>query len=108
MMEVRATALVDAAVAAGERCVGERGVESGATGPSAEWLRAARIVAAYRDRYRIVADGPVLGAPAVMAAQRLDEARAAAAAREDRRIAANVPASPEARGVAGERRALAL
>src|SRR5699024_9621990 len=42
---------------------------------AAAWRRAARVVAAYRDRYRITDDAP-LGAPPVSEAQKIDAARA--------------------------------
>ncbi|WP_062078798.1 hypothetical protein [Demequina globuliformis] len=92
LMEARAAALVDRAAVAGEQWVRGLGFEPGAPSPSAEWVRSARIVAAYRDRYRATGDGPTLGVPAVTAAQRIDEARAAAAVREAHRIAAAAPA----------------
>lgn len=108
LMEARAAALVDRAVAAGEWWARSLGLQPEASSPSSEWERAARIVAAYRDRYRVAGDGPTLGAPAVTAAQRADEARAAAAVREARRITAGVAASSGSRVVAGESRSLAL
>ncbi|WP_062389920.1 MobF family relaxase [Demequina iriomotensis] len=106
LMEARATAMVDAAVAANEAWVRELG--PGTATASAEWRRAARIVAAYRDRYRATTDGLALGAPACSAAQRLDEARAVAALREARRIAQRAASAHEPRSVAGESRAHAL
>ena len=45
---------------------------------AATWRKAARVVAAYRDRYRITDDAPI-GAPPESAAQKIDAARARAA-----------------------------
>src|SRR5690606_36300445 len=45
---------------------------------AATWRKAARVVAAYLDRYRITDDAP-LGAPPESAAQKIDAARARAA-----------------------------
>ena len=42
---------------------------------AATWRKAVRVVAAYRDRYRIIDDAP-LGAPPESAAQKIDAARA--------------------------------
>jgi hypothetical protein len=50
----------------------------------AGWMRQARVVAAYRDRYGITSDDP-LGPPATSVAQQLDHARAQAALDRARR-----------------------
>ena len=55
---------------------------------AAAWRKAARIVAAYRDRYRITDDAP-LGAPPESAAQKIDAARARSAFDKVRQLVAD-------------------
>ena len=54
----------------------------------AKWRKSARIVAAYRDRYRITDDAP-LGAPPESAAQKIDAARARSALDKVRQLGAD-------------------
>lgn len=98
LMEARASALVASAVARDSAWLRELGKEPREPSAAASWRRQARIVAAYRDRYRAGGDGPALGAPAVGAAQRIDEARAWAALQHARRIAVEA-AEPTQRSV---------
>ena len=52
------------------------------------WRRSARVVAAYRDRYRITDDAPI-GAPPESAAQKIDAARARSALDKVRQLVAD-------------------
>ena len=55
---------------------------------AATWRKAARVVAAYRDRYRITDDAPI-GAPPESAAQKIDAARARSALDKVRQLVAD-------------------
>jgi conjugative relaxase-like TrwC/TraI family protein len=55
---------------------------------AAAWRKSARVVTAYRDRYRITDDAP-LGAPPESAAQKIDAARARAALDKVRQLVAD-------------------
>ena len=65
------------------------------------WRKAARVVAAYRDRYRITGDAP-LGAPPESAAQKIDAARARAAL--DRMLLLSAQSTPLEAGLNTVRR----
>lgn len=80
LIEARADAVLDEAVAGSARWV--PGLGDAPTDPraAATWRQSARIVAAYRDRYQVIADAP-LGAPPESTAQKIDRARAEAALR---------------------------
>jgi len=88
LMEARASSLVAAAVAVDAPWLRALGEEPREPSVSVAWRRQARIVAAYRDRYRVADDDPMIGSPAIGAAQRIDEARASAAIQQARRISA--------------------
>lgn len=78
LIEARATALLDAAVSESEEWIVVLGKQPKPERAAQMWRRAARTVAAYRDRYGI-ADPLPLGAPAEGDAQKVDAARARAA-----------------------------
>jgi len=94
LMEQRASALVESALASGAHWIASlRRIPSDAR-PAAEWRSHARIVAAYRDRYGVFEDD-ALGAPANSPNRRMDAAAAAVA--RDRAIwlsRADAPAQP--------------
>ncbi|HMT33345.1 MAG TPA: hypothetical protein PKA99_12010, partial [Dermatophilaceae bacterium] len=54
------------------------------------WRKAARVVAAYRDRYRVTDKAP-LGAPPESAAQKIDAARARSALTQATEVAGTRP-----------------
>ncbi|WP_404442831.1 hypothetical protein LG315_08345 [Microbacterium marinum] len=94
LIEERASALVDSAVASGERWITSLGPIPVDTARVGAWRHQARIVAAYRDRYGVFEDD-ALGAPATSPNQRMDAAAAAVA--RDRAIwlsRADAPAQP--------------
>lgn len=94
LIEERASALVDSAVASGERWITSLGPIPVDTARVGAWRHQARIVAAYRDRYGVFEDD-ALGAPARSPNQRMDAAAAAVA--RDRAIwlsRADAPAQP--------------
>ncbi|GAA1810077.1 hypothetical protein GCM10009811_36300 [Nostocoides veronense] len=62
---------------------------------AAAWRKSARVVAAYRDRYRITDDTP-LGAPPETAAQKIDAARARSALAQVRQVVADERRQAEA------------
>ncbi|SEA59628.1 conjugative relaxase domain-containing protein, TrwC/TraI family [Bowdeniella nasicola] len=78
LIEARADAALDTALADGVPWTRALGMPPSERRRAATWRRAARVVAAYRDRYFIADDAP-LGAPAESAAQKIDAARARAA-----------------------------
>ncbi|WP_448390553.1 MobF family relaxase [Microbacterium aurum] len=78
LIEERASALVDSAVASGRRWITSLGRIPVDAARASAWRRQARIVAAYRDRYGVFEDDAV-GAPARSPNQRMDAAAAATA-----------------------------
>ena len=93
LIESRARALAEDAVARQEawaRRLGPRPVE---TGGEEAWFAAASTVAAYRDRYKITSDLPV-GGGTKNDAQREDRQRALAALRAARSAGAHDRATP--------------
>ena len=78
LMETRADAVLDGALTDSAPWTKALGAPPAERRRAATWRKAARVVAAYRDRYRITDDTP-LGAPPESAAQRIDAARARAA-----------------------------
>ena len=86
LIEARADAILDAALAESVPWTKALGSPRVDRRRAVTWRRAARVVAAYRDRYRITDDAP-LGAPAESAAQKIDAARASAALRQAMDIA---------------------
>jgi hypothetical protein len=91
LVEERASALVDSAVASGERWVASLGRVPVDPARAGAWRHQARIVAAYRDRYGVFEDD-ALGAPASSPNQRMDAAAAAVA--RDRAIGLSRADSP--------------
>jgi len=86
LLEERATAELDAALAGGEAWVRALG-PAPRNSAAATWRRHASTVAAYRDRYAIVGRAP-LGNSSESTAHRLDAARARAAVEAAQRLAA--------------------
>jgi conjugative relaxase-like TrwC/TraI family protein len=78
LIEARATALLDTALAEQEEWTAALGAAPKDFKIAAAWRRLALTVAAYRDRYDITGTSP-LGAPAESEAQKIDDARARAA-----------------------------
>ena len=85
LLEERATAELDAALAAGEAWVRALGTAPRSSA-AARWRRHASTVAAYRDRYGISGGAP-LGPPPESTVQRLDAGRARAAVEAAQRVA---------------------
>ncbi len=75
LIEARADAVLDAALAENAPWTNALGTPPTDRRRAATWRKSARVVAAYRDRYRITGDTP-LGAPPESAAQKIDAARA--------------------------------
>ena len=80
LIETRANALLDRARIEGEEWIAALGAEPKRARAAQTWRRAARTVAAYRDRYGITGPTP-LGAEGESDAQKIARARAAAAIR---------------------------
>lgn len=78
LIEQRATALLDTAIASGEPWTERLGPKPDEPREQAAWLASARTIVAYRDRYQITGNMP-LGAPPAPIAQKIDVARARAA-----------------------------
>ena len=78
LIEARADAMLDTALAETAAWTKALGTAPNDRPRAATWRKAARAIAAYRDRYRITDDAP-LGAPPESAAQKIDAARARAA-----------------------------
>lgn len=75
LIEARADAVLEAALTESTPWTNALGAAPTDRRRAATWRKAARVVAAYRDRYRVTDDAP-LGAPPESAAQRIDAARA--------------------------------
>jgi len=86
LIEARADALLDTALTEQQSWTRALGTQPKQTRTATAWRRAARTVAAYRDRYGI-ADSSPLGAPAESDAQKIDTARAQAALDRARHLA---------------------
>lgn len=93
LMEGRAEAVLSAAIDESAPWVADLGAEPSDPRHSAVWRRAAQVVAAYRDRYRIT-DRPLLGVAPDSTSQRLDRARAEAALRRIEQLS-RVQSTPE-------------
>jgi hypothetical protein len=100
LMETRATALAEAAVAQRAPWVRKLGEPPTDLRLREQWMQQVRIAAAYRDRYAVDSNSPV-GADAVTDAQRLDAARARQAARRAADVAEKA-ASQQTRQLAPE------
>ncbi|WP_345064404.1 MobF family relaxase [Leifsonia kafniensis] len=87
LIEQRAVALVDAALASREAWTDAMGERPRGPRQAEAWRQQVRVVAAYRDRYSITADS-ALGAPAENAAQRTDAAQARSAMERARQLGA--------------------
>lgn len=95
LIEARAVALVEAALASKASWIASLGCVPVDPGRMGAWRRQARIVAAYRDRYGVF-DDDALGAPATSPNQRLDAAAAAAARDRALRLSrADTPTLPQ-------------
>ncbi|GAB3709754.1 AAA family ATPase [Mariniluteicoccus flavus] len=86
LIEARADAILDAALTESAPWTTALGAPPADRRQAATWRKSARVIAAYRDRYRITNDAP-LGAPPESAAQKIDAARARAALRQATDIA---------------------
>ncbi len=91
LIESRAHALAEEAVAGSAAWARHLGAEPADRAQRRLWLTALATVAAYRDRYAVTSAQP-LGGPAATDVQRRDRLRAAAAARQAQRIGAEVDA----------------
>ncbi|MEJ1092947.1 MobF family relaxase [Microbacterium istanbulense] len=78
LIEARADAVLDVALAESTPWIEALGETPSDRRRATAWRKAARVVAAYRDRYRIADDAP-LGAPPESTAQKIDAARARSA-----------------------------
>jgi hypothetical protein len=78
LIEARAAAVLDGALTDNVPWTKALGAQPNDRRRAAAWCKSARVVAAYRDRYRITDDAP-LGAPPESAAQKIDAARARSA-----------------------------
>ncbi len=85
LIEARADAVLDTALAEGAPWAKALGTPHSDQQPTTAWRKAARVVAAYRDRYRITDHTP-LGAPPESASQKIDAARARAALDKVRQV----------------------
>lgn len=101
LVEARADAVLDTALAEGVPWTRALGTPPNDRRRAATWRKAARVVAAYRDRYRITDDAP-LGAPPESAAQKIDAARARAAL--DRMLLLSAQSTPLEAGLNAVRR----
>ena len=88
LIEARADAALEAALTENAPWTKALGAQPDDRRRAAAWRKAARIVAAYRDRYRITDDAP-LGAPPESAAQKIDAARARSAFDKVRQLVAD-------------------
>jgi hypothetical protein len=94
LIEQRATALLDTALADAEPWTRALGAVPKNKRAAAAWRQAARTIAAYRDRHQITDPAP-LGARAATEAQKLDAARANAALTRARQLANPSARQPE-------------
>ncbi|WP_246853296.1 MobF family relaxase [Naasia sp. SYSU D00948] len=93
LIEQRAAALVDAALAAREPWITSLGAPPTDRHALQAWRRDVRVIAAYRDRYRITSRGP-LGPNPETAVQQLDAAHATAALHRARNLPTWTPVGP--------------
>jgi len=103
LIEARADAVLDRGLGDGEAWVAGLGAVPSDPQQLAAWRRSARVVAAYRDRYRVEADA-TLGAPAESTSQKRDRAAAEAALKAAQSVARKPRQEPpvrqrEARGL---------
>ena len=95
LIEARADAVLDSALAEDVPWTKALGAPSSDRRRAAAWRKSARVVAAFRDRYRITDDTP-LGAPPETAAQKIDAARARSALDQVRQLVADERRQAEA------------
>lgn len=93
LIEARAESVLSAAIAESRPWAAALGPAPSDSKRSTDWHRAARVIAAYRDRYRIT-DRLLLGAAPDSTNQRLDRARAEAALRRVEQLS-RVQSTPE-------------
>ncbi|QXE29460.1 MobF family relaxase [Microbacterium paraoxydans] len=103
LMEARADAVLTAAIAQSAPWIVALAAEPADPRGARHWRRAARVVAAYRDRYQVTSNA-ALGAPSDGAVQKIDRVRAVAALLEIENLgrlrpAAKPTASLQARGL---------
>jgi hypothetical protein len=87
LIEQRADAIAETAVADQAAWTHELGVPPADPRRRASWMRQVRVVAAYRDRYHIDTDSPLGPAPDASTAQQVDATRAHLALRRSRHLA---------------------
>jgi len=95
LIEARADAALEAALTENAPWTNALGAAPTDRQRAAAWRKAARVVAAYRDRYRLTGDTP-LGTAPESAAQRIDAARARSALDKVRQLGANESGHAEA------------
>lgn len=95
-MEARADAVLDGALTESASWTTALGAPPADRRRAAARRKSARVIAAYRDRYRITDDAP-LGAPPESAAQKIDAARARSALDKVRQLVADGSRSAEGR-----------
>ncbi len=88
LIEARADATLEAALTENAAWTKALGTPLADRRRAAAWRKSARVVAAYRDRYRITDDAPI-GAPPESAAQKIDAARARSALDKVRQLVAD-------------------
>lgn len=89
LIEARADAVLEAALAENAPWAEALGAPPTDCRRAATWHKAARVVAAYRDRYHVTDEAP-LGAPPECAAQKIDAARTLAAVARARGVAEDI------------------
>lgn len=108
LIEARTDAVLDGALTENAAWTKALGAPPNDRRRAAAWRKSARVVAAYRDRYRITDDAP-LGAPPESAAQKIDFTRARTAldrANERRKLKGSALSPARTMGSAGSGRAL--
>ena len=95
LIEARVDAVLDGALAESAPWTKALGAQPHDRRRAAAWRKSARVVAAYRDRYRITDNIP-LGAPPELAAPRIDAARARSALDQVRQLVADESRQAEA------------
>ena len=96
LIEARADAVLEAALTESTPWTNALGAAPTDRRRAATWRKSERVIAAYRDRYRIIDDAP-LGAPPESAAQKIDAARARAALEQMRTLEGRAERPPAGR-----------
>lgn len=94
LIEARADAVLEAALTESAPWTNALGAPPADRRRATAWRKAARVIAAYRDRYRVTDDAP-LGTPPESAAQKIDAARARTALDRVRGFIAEVSEVPQ-------------